>query len=41
MQNFIQLMGKLLHQSEFYQTEKRKLSILTIILEFHFQDRLL
>ena len=41
MQNFIQLMGKLLHQSEFYQTEKRKLLILTIILEFLLQERLL
>ena len=41
MQHFIQLMGKLLHQSEFYQMVKRKLSILKIILEFLLQERLL
>ena len=41
MQNFIQLMEKLLRQSEFYPTEKRKLLIPKVILEFHFQERLL
>ena len=40
MQNFLRLRAKLLQQSEFYQMEKRKLSILPIILEFHFQERL-